>query len=127
MPRVARVSSTASTEREAALVGKAALRTADLLGMSGAELARTIGISEPSVSRLRAGDFAPARKSVELAVLFVRLFRGLDAITGGDADSARSWLRADNLVLRGRPLDLIQTVQGLAQTVQYVDARRARV
>ncbi len=59
--------------------------------------------------------------------MFVRLFRGLDAIVGGDAESAGSWLRADNLALRGKPLDLIQTVQGLAQAVQYVDARRARV
>jgi Protein of unknown function (DUF2384) len=127
MPNAAKLQSTAGAGYEAALVGKAALRAADLLGMSGVEFARTIGVSEPSVSRLRAGGFVPTGKSVELAALFVRLFRGLDAIVGGDAESARSWLRADNLALRGKPSDLIQTVQGLAQAVQYVDAQRARV
>jgi Protein of unknown function (DUF2384) len=126
MPRLARPNSTTSNE-EAALVGRAAFRAADFLDMSGAELARTIGISEPSVSRLRSGAFVPTGKSVEMAVLFVRLFRGLDAIVGGDAESARSWLRAENLALRGKPLDLIQTAQGLVQAVQHVDSRRARV
>jgi hypothetical protein len=117
----------AQAEAEARVVGKAAFRAAQHLGLSNAALARVLGISEASVSRLQAGGYLLGRKHFELAVLFVRLFRGLDAIVGGDAESARSWLRTRNLALRGEPLALIQTVQGLAEAVQYVDARRARV
>jgi hypothetical protein len=119
----------ADAPAEVAVVSKAAARAATHLGLSNAVLAKVLGISEASVSRLRGGSFAPDAdsKPFELAVLFVRLFRGLDAIVGGDEEAARSWLHSDNLALRAKPLSLIQTIPGLVQVVQYVDARRARI
>jgi hypothetical protein len=59
--------------------------------------------------------------------LFVRLFRSLDAITGSDDNTSRSWFRGDNVALRGRPIDLIQTVSGLIGVLTYVDSRRAPI
>lgn len=114
--------------REAAVLTKATTRTAEFLGLSSAELARTIGLSEASVSRLRSGRFelSPGTKPFELAVLLVRLYRGLDSLMGDD-QASRSWLRARNVALEGRPLDMIQTVAGLVNVIQYLDSRRARV
>ncbi len=114
---------------ESQVVAKAAIRAAALLDIPNTVLAKVLGVSEASVSRMRAGTFSPepSSKAFELSVLFVRLFRGLDAIVGGDAAAARSWLRTENTALRGKPLTLIQSVAGLMQTVQYVDARRARI
>lgn len=114
---------------EARVVAKATTRAAVLLGLSNAELAHTLGLSEASASRLRAGTYQPVPRSkpFELAVLLLRLFRGLDALVGGDRDTARAWMRAPNTALRADPLSLIQTVQGLVTVVQYVDARRARI
>lgn len=111
------------------VIGKAAIRAADTLGLRSAALAGVLGLSEASVSRLRAESYVldPASKSFELAVLFVRLFRGLDAIVGGDAEAARSWMTTENAALRGTPIALIRTISGLMQAVQYVDARRARI
>ena len=63
----------------------------------------------------------------ELAALFVRLLRGLDAITGGDDGSAEAWLRNFNTDLHSVPAARIQSVKGLVETVSYVDARRAGV
>ncbi len=115
--------------REAAVVSKAVVRAADTLEISSTVLARILGLSPASVSRLRRGTFtlAPGDKSWELALQFVRLFRGLDAIAGGDDAVSRAWLRNPNRVLRGTPLDLVQTVPGLVAAVMYVDSRRARV
>lgn len=115
---------------EAQVLGKATLRAAEALGLTNAVLARVLGLSEPTVSRLKGGNwcFARGTKPFELAQLFLRLFRGLDAITGGDDVASRSWLRSDNLALGGRrPIDLIQTIAGLMAAVSYVDARRAVV
>ena len=39
---------------------------------------------------------APGTKAFELAVLFVRLFRLLDATVGGDPHVARAWLSNAN-------------------------------
>lgn len=115
-------------QQEAALA-KATARAADHLAVSNAVLARILGLSEASVSRLKNGRYllAQGSKPFELALAFVRLFRGLDAIMGGNDDSARSWLYGHNLALHGRPIDLIQTIPGLMSVVGYVEASRARV
>ena len=112
-----------------AVVTKAALRAAERLALSNRLLAEVLGVSEATVSRMGAGTYqlAPASKPFELAVLFVRLFRSLDAIVGGDAAVARAWLRNENTVLGATPLSLIASVSGLVNVVAYLDTRRAVV
>ncbi len=117
------------TPVRAAVVTKATLRAATQLGLTNKALSTVIGLSEATVSRMRSGDYTlqPGQKSFELAVLFVRLYRSLDAIVGGDDAVAGSWLRNRNAVLDGAPLAIIQTVPGLMNVIQYLDARRAVV
>lgn len=119
----------ASTADQAAVLTKATLRAATQLGLTNKLLATVIGVSEATVSRMRSGDYTLQRgqKSFELAVLFVRLYRSLDAIVGGDDAVAGSWLKNRNTVLDAEPLTLIQTVPGLMNVIQYLDARRAVV
>lgn len=114
---------------EATVVTKAVLRAAVRLGLSNRNLARILGLSEASVSRMGKGafSFAPTDKAFELGLLFVRLFRSLDSIVGGDETVARSWLRNDNTTLGGVPIELIETVPGLVNVLGYLDARRALV
>ena len=114
---------------EGAVVAKAVLRAADHLGVSARTLGSVIGLSEPTVSRMKRGTFSLDRgtKSFELALLFVRLFRSLDAIVGGDETVARAWLRQENSALGGRPIESIQTVSGLTHAIAYLDTRRAVV
>ena len=119
-----------STAPEAGpVVTRAVLRAADRLRLTARALATVIGVSEATVSRMRHGAYSldPVSKPFELAVLFVRLFRSLDAITGGDEGVAAAWLANDNTMLRGRPADLIQTIPGLIDVIAYLDARRALV
>ena len=108
---------------------KAALRAAERMGVSNKVLARIVGLSEASVSRMGTGAYtlAPGDKAFELAVLFVRLFRSLDALVHGDDAIARSWIASPNAALGGVPLDVIQTVPGLVHALAYLDARRALV
>jgi uncharacterized protein (DUF2384 family) len=112
---------------EATVVTKAALRAADRLGLKSNVVARMIGVSEPTLSRMRSGDYLLNReqKPFELAILFIRLYRSLDAIVDGDDHVAQNWMRNENAALKGRPLDLIQSVAGLTHVIQYLDARRA--
>jgi uncharacterized protein (DUF2384 family) len=124
-PRSIQASGTAS-----AVLTKATIRAADKLDVSQKALASIIGVSEAVVSRMRKGTFALERESgkpFELAVLFIRLYRSLDAIVGGDEAVARAWLRNPNSALRNRPIDLIQKVQGLLDVIHYLDARRAPI
>jgi predicted transcriptional regulator len=116
----------AISSRQGVVLTKATLRAAERLGISQKALGNIVGLSEPVVSRMKNGDYAIARgKSFELAALFVRLYRSLDAIVGGDEAAARKWMKSSNLALSGVPIDLIQKVYGLAHVVQYLDSRRA--
>lgn len=114
---------------EAAVVTRAALRAAARLGLPNRILATVLGVSEATVSRMGSGTYLlkPGDKAFELAVLFLRLFRALDAIVGGDAPAARAWLHNENTALGAVPLALIGSVSGLVNVVGYLDARRALV
>ena len=116
-----------SIEAPQSVLTTATVRAADFLGLSSGDLARVLGISAASVTRMRQGSFRLDResKAFELAQLLVRLFRSLDSIVGGDGESLRSWMVSDNMALGRRPVDLIQTVRGLVAAVDYVDSRRA--
>ncbi len=118
-----------SGQQRAAILTKATVRAANRLGLPARRLAQVLGRSEPSVSRMKNGTYAveEGSKSFELAALFLRVFRSLDAITGGDEVTARNWLIAENTALGGRPIDRITTIMGLADVAAYLDTRRAVV
>ena len=118
----------AGPSREAAVLTEATMRASERLGISQKVLSNIIGVSETVVSRMKNGEHTSARgKSFELAALFVRLYRSLDAIVGGDEAAARKWMKSNNLALRGAPIDLIQKVYGLTHVIQYLDGRRAAI
>lgn len=80
------------------------------------------------MSRLQRGRaLDPQTKEGELALLFLRLYRSLDTLVGGDDEKARLWLHAENAHLRGVPAERIRTVEGLVDVVQYLDAMRGRL
>jgi hypothetical protein len=112
---------------QAAVVTKAVMRAADRLAIPNRVLATILGVSEATVSRMDGGAYHldPSGKPFELAVLFLRLFRSLDAIVGGESAVAREWLRNDNTALAARPIALIESVSGLVHVVAYLDAHRA--
>lgn len=111
------------------VVTKAALRAADRLGIKSNVLAKIIGLSAPTISRMYKGSYLlPSEsKAFELAVLFVRFYRALDGIVGGDDSVAANWLENRNTVLNEIPLEMIQSISGLTNAIEYLDSRRAIV
>lgn len=118
----------AAATDSARILSKAITRAADRLDMPHSLLAKVLGVSASTVSRLYAGAYKldQNRKEWELGLLFVRAFRSLDSIVG-DETTARRWLSSKNSGLNGRPVDLIGTTQGLVRVVQYLDASRGLV
>ena len=114
---------------DSVVVTRAALRAAARLGLSNRVLSRILGVSEATVSRMGSGAYVlePRDKSYELGLLFIRLFRSLDAIVGGDDTAARGWIASHNTALAGVPAEQMQTLPGLVNILGYLDARRALV
>jgi hypothetical protein len=114
--------------QSAAVLTKAVLSAAARLDLRNRHLALVLGASEASVSRLQRGrTIDPHAKVGELALLFLRLYRGLDALVGGDDVKARAWLQAENAHLGGVPAQRIRTVQGVVDVVEYLDAMRGKL
>jgi transcriptional regulator with XRE-family HTH domain len=124
-----RASKTRQNADAAQVLSRATVRAARFLGVAQGELADVIGVSGATLSRLANGRKAlePGSKPWQLAALFVRLFRSLDAIVGSDDAAARAWLRSDNAGLGGVPGELMREPAGLVRTVDYLDAARARI
>ena len=108
------------------VLAKATVRASSLLGLSGAALGRTIGLSEPTVSRIVSGNkqIAPTSKEGELALLLVRVYRSLDALVGTDDQKRQTWMNTHNKALGGKPLQLVQKAEGLVATLNYLDGMR---
>jgi transcriptional regulator with XRE-family HTH domain len=114
----------------AAVVSKALMRAAESLGLSSSELAQIIGTSESTLSRVRNGKRGPiplGSKEGELALLFLRTFRSLDALVGGNEAQARAWLHAENHHLGGVPLVRMKKIEGLVDVAEYLDAMRGTI
>lgn len=114
---------------ESLVLSKAVVRAAGFLGLTQRQMAAILGVSEPTASRLAAGTYVLSRarsKEWELALLFVRLFRSIDAIWGRE-ESAREWLRGANTALNAPPIELIGSIQGLVRVVGYLDSARGRI
>jgi len=113
-----------SPDPSAVLTG-AVLRASTLLGYKKRELSQVLGLSEASVSRLgRSRMLNLEAKETELGALFLRAFRSLDALVGGNESKARAWFRAENHHLGGVPAELCQRAEGLVSVVHYLDAMR---
>ncbi|MEN0117290.1 MAG: MbcA/ParS/Xre antitoxin family protein [Agrobacterium cavarae] len=116
-----------AASQEGRVITKAALAASERLGLTAARLSDILGISAPTVSRMKRQDFClePGSKPFELAVLLIRVFRSLDAIVGGDDTVSRAWLQNHNEALAGVPAEKLTSITGLLDVLSYLDARRA--
>lgn len=112
-----------------ALLTTAVLQAADRLGVSNLQLSAILGVPAAVVSDWKRGEnlLEPETKSHELAVLFVRSFCALDAMTGGDEVAGTRWLSAPNAIFAAPPVERMAHVQGLADVTSYLEARAARL
>ncbi|GAA0711279.1 antitoxin Xre/MbcA/ParS toxin-binding domain-containing protein [Dokdonella soli] len=114
----------------AAVLTKAVLRAAEILEVPQRTLAEIIGVSASTISRAASAraPFDPESKAGELARLWLRVFRSLDAIVGSNDVAARAWLTAPNAAFGGaKPLDRLRSAEGLIHVLHYLDSARARL
>lgn len=118
----------AGEREDRALVTGAVCKAADALGLKRAALGQVLGVSEPTVTRLKNGQSdLPTGKPFELALLLIRIYRALYAIVGGDSDSLKHWIKTPNHHFQGQPpAALMEQIEGITQVMRYLDAMRGR-
>ncbi|MBI5937490.1 MAG: DUF2384 domain-containing protein [Betaproteobacteria bacterium] len=94
------------------------------LGMSQADLGEIIGKDRSAISR---GRIDPASKAGELALLFIRCYRALYVLMGGNQQNMQHWMKTENLHTKGIPAEQVKTVHGLIGVLEYLDAMRGKL
>jgi hypothetical protein len=107
------------------LLLQAVSRAADELNLSRTALARVLGKDRTTLTRAKGID--PASKTGELALLLIRVYRGLSVLVGNDRQLLRHWFHTVNRHTGGVPAEQVQRTEGLVAIVQYLDAMRAPV
>ncbi len=112
-----------------AVLTRAVLAAANILGLSQKDAARIIGVSPATMSRLATArrGLQPHSKEGECGLLLVRIFRAVDALLGGREADVRAWFHAPNAHLGGVPAARVQTVEGLVHVAEYLDAMRGKL
>lgn len=115
-------------EKERVLT-KAILNLANFYNLTGKDLSDIIGISESSATRLNQGKkfISPNSKEGEMALLLLRVYRGLNSLIGNNHDKAKIWLNSFNTYFNKKPIEQLKTVTGLVDVVNYLDAMRGKL
>ena len=119
----------ASIVNDEVLLSKALLNAAKRLKMTNIEMAQIVGISESKLSRMGRQEAFVSRsgKEFDLALLFLRVSRSLDAITGGDAVTSAAWIRNQNKAFNDVPVERMKSLEGLVDVAHYLDSRRSLI
>ncbi|MES9902018.1 MAG: MbcA/ParS/Xre antitoxin family protein, partial [Sedimenticola sp.] len=68
----------------------------------------------------------PATPNGQLALLLIRIYRGLYVLVGGRNDEMNHWMHTRIRTLQGVPVEMIRDVTGLVRVVEYIDAIRGK-
>ena len=103
---------------------KAFLNAGRALGLTQDDLGEVVGRDR---TVFRRGGVDPASKTGELALLFIRAYRSLYVLVGGQDDDLKHWMHTANRHTGGVPAEQVKSVVGLIHVVEYLDAIRGKV
>lgn len=110
------------------LVTRSMVNAADAMGLSRETVANTLGVSVPTIARIRAGRLLPGQKPYELSLLLIRIYRSLYSIVGGSQEAMQHWMQTPNKhLVDTAPRELIQHAEGMTRVLWYLDAIRGRI
>ena len=102
-------------------------RACKVLQVNTTQASKILGVNVSTLSRNNVNGFSPESRTGEMQLHFIRLYRSLFAISGGDNDFMGHWYTTPNKALNGVPSILCQKVEGLIRANEYLDAMRGKV
>lgn len=103
---------------------KALLNVGKALGISPSVIGQIVGKNRSSL--YRTNGIKSNSKSGELALIFIRCYRALYVLTGGNEDVMKHWFNTKNNHTGGIPLEQVTKLEGLMTVMRYLDAMRGK-
>ena len=113
-----------TTPNAAETTSKALFRAMDDLGDSTAYMSGVLNLTGSTIRNLKRGRSQLSGSQLELALFYLRIYRSLSALMGGNMSQCRAWLRAHNDALGSRPKELMTSIGGLVHVADYLDSMR---
>jgi hypothetical protein len=113
-------------------ISKAEIDKSEVLSQALLNAGKDVGLSQQQIGRMigrdrtRLAKINPDSKHGELALLFIRIYRSLFALTDGDLNMMRIWMNTLNRGTCGVPAEQVQSAQGLVNVMEYLDAIRGK-
>jgi hypothetical protein len=107
-------------QSDAQLVAEACGRAAQVVGLSPKELSEVLIKHQPSADGIHLN---PQTREGQLALLFLRVYRSLHGLCGGDQSLMRHWIEQPNRHLGEQPPRLLLArIEGLNCVADYLDS-----
>ena len=122
--------STARSTDRSRVLSQATIEAARRLKVNSTDLGAILGFSQSTSSRLMNAQYSikEGGKEWELSAHFVRLYRSLSSLVGGDDNLAAEWMTSQNKAFNQQePISYIKRVDGLVYACEYLDTHRATV
>jgi hypothetical protein len=112
--------------RTDAVLTRAVLKAAALLGIEPSPLAETLGVSEASIGRFARGEefLAAGSNAAEAAARLVSVYQALSTRVGDDAEKMLLWMASYNHTLGAVPIEALLSEEGLLKTLSYLSDDR---
>lgn len=114
-----------ATQEQMAQAITTVIRSAiDEYDLVGRDVAKILHVSPSFVSRLHRelSTLAPGSDEYERGVMLVRTFDALGSLIGNPAQ-VREFLYGPHETLDGRPIELMQNIEGLVDVTRYFESR----
>ena len=117
-----------NSEKERVLT-YAVVNVADRLGLNDIQLAKILFAKEDFVTSIKNEKSVLKFGSVPYvqATLLVRIYKSLDAMTGGNQKIGQQWMKSQNSAFGDSPISHILKRQGINDVVKYLDTSTSRI
>ncbi|KZX75884.1 hypothetical protein A3715_14050 [Oleiphilus sp. HI0009] len=111
-----------------AVLGEALKNAIDLYGLKRRDVEEILGVSKSQLKIMQDSGIDPSSNAGQLSAYFIRVIRGISAMTGEDESIAHQWLTTENYAFSGlTPIERMKSIDGLISVLQYCDAFRGKL
>ncbi len=121
------MSATIKNPEPSAVIMKAFNNACTALDIGTQEKSKLLGVNRSTLNRKADTGFPLESKESEIQLNFVRIYRSLYAIAGGDSEFMKHWFKTRNKALNAIPAELCNKITGIVRVNMYLDAMRGKV
>ena len=103
------------------ILATALKRASSLMGISNSLLAKILKIDINTLSTIFKNGINPDSQKGQVSALIVRIYKSLSQLSGNDKNYIQHFLYNENKYFRNKPINVMETIDGLILINKYLD------